>query len=138
MGYFLDIVLPFADEGERLRWSPAVLRLRERLMLLAQGTEDVPQSALIEVTGSIVGHGDEPPMGLIEAYEHRNTVAVSHMDVLLAVWDGRRTGNTADQIGKAVTQGLPVIWIDARRRVTVLPHPGKLGTALGVLAPASA
>ena len=65
------------------------------------------------------------------AYGAGGTTVLNQSDLLIAVWDGERhgkRGGTEETLAKALRQGVPTVWIDARE-----PHGWMLLEAHGAL-----
>ena len=99
-GADLAVVLPFSvDEYKKDFTSAVALRL----------FDDVLQSAAtrFELSGS---HGEDA-----RAYERANEVIVANVDLLVAVWDGKKAAGragTGEVVPGAVARSIPVIVID--------------------------
>ncbi len=70
---------------------------------------------LLERCTSVKVYGRYYDVGLLFA---RNDGLLDVADVVVAVWDGRRTGGTFDTVRKAASRGLSVIHVDVARLET--------------------
>jgi hypothetical protein len=71
-------------------------------------------SRLLAKCESRVAYGRHPAVGLL--FKRNDGLLDFAADgVLVAVWDGRRTGGTFDTVRKAAVRGLPVIHFDVAR-----------------------
>jgi hypothetical protein len=71
-------------------------------------------SAVFELDGN---PNDRP-----RAYEAAGFVMLANIDLLIAIWDGAEAagiGGTAQIVGRAIADGIPVVWID-------VAHPDKM------------
>jgi len=49
------------------------------------------------------------------AYETAGLIMLHNIDLLIAIWNGQEAdgrGGTAEIVGRAITDGMPIIWID--------------------------
>ncbi len=103
-GWQLASVLPFAREAYQADFAaPESLAAYQRLLAASH--------AVFELPG--VHHDDESP----GAYERAGRIVLAQSDIVLALWDGRPAqgrGGTAQIVGEAVAQDIPVIQIDPR------------------------
>jgi hypothetical protein len=73
--------------------------------------------ALLERTLAIFeldGDASERP----RAYEAAGFVMLANIDLLIVIWDGKEAsgiGGTAQIVGRAIADGIPVVWIDPAR-----------------------
>ena len=102
-GFTLEVVLPF-DRREYIKDFGAVgsLETFDKLVFCA--------SSVFELDGD----GKDRP----RAYEAAGFVMLANVDILVAIWNGKEAegiGGTAEIVDRAVSAGIPVIWIDPSR-----------------------
>ena len=99
-GFALEAVLPFARAEFAHDFKTSESRADfERLLALA--------ASVFELAGSL----DARP----RAYEAAGLVMLANIDLMIAIWDGKEAegiGGTAEIVGHAVADGIPVVWID--------------------------
>ena len=99
-GFGLEAVLPLARaEYARDFDTPSSRAAFERLLARSAAVFDLN------------GPADERP----RAYEAAGFVMLANVDLLIAIWDGKEAagvGGTAQIVGRAIADGIPVIWID--------------------------
>ena len=77
------------------------------------------------------GAADERP----RAYEAAGFVMLANIDLLIAIWDGAEVsgvGGTAQIVGRAIADGIPIIWIEPAKPGVMqisLPQAGNLPPA---------
>jgi len=99
-GFGLESVLPF-DRAEYARDFATPESRATFEQMLARS------AAVFELSGA--------PDQRARAYEAAGLVMLANIDLLIAVWDGEEAagiGGTAQIVGRAVTDGIPVLWID--------------------------
>ena len=99
-GFELEVILPFgrAEYGNDFE-TPASRARFEHLFARA--------STVFELSGD----ADERP----PAYEAAGLFMLAKIDLLIAIWDGERAagiGGTAQIVGRAMADGIPIMWID--------------------------
>jgi hypothetical protein len=99
-GFELEVILPFgrAEYGNDFE-TPASRARFEHLLARA--------STVFELSGD----ADERP----PAYEAAGLFMLAKLDLLIAIWDGERAagiGGTAQIVGRAMADGIPIMWID--------------------------
>ena len=98
LGYRINALLPLPAEDYRTDFSPAGAAAFDALLSRSETVlEFPPQSGSREI-----------------GYELAGRATVAHCDVLIALWDGesaRGSGGTAEIVGLALRQGVPVIHI---------------------------
>jgi hypothetical protein len=99
-GFALEAVLPFARaEYARDFKTPESRADFERLLTRA--------ASVFELAG--------PADARARAYEAAGLVMLANIDLLIAIWDGKEAdgfGGTAEIVGHAVGEGIPVVWVD--------------------------
>lgn len=119
-GFGLEAVLPLA-RGEYARDfdTPSSRAAFERLLARSAAVFDLN------------GPADERP----RAYEAAGFVMLANVDLLITIWDGNEAGGvggTAQIVGRAIADGIPVIWIDPAHPSALqlsLPRAGDLPPA---------
>lgn len=98
--FALEVVLPFGrDEYERDFTTPDSRSAYRGLLQRA--------AAVFELNGQ----PDERPA----AYEAAGLIMLSNADLLIVIWDGQAAagiGGTAQIVSRAITDGIPVFWIE--------------------------
>ena len=119
-GFGLEAVLPLARaEYARDFDTPSSRAAFERLLARSAAVFDLN------------GPADERP----RAYEAAGFVMLANVDLLIAIWDGKEAagvGGTAQIVGRAIADGIPVIWIDPANPSALqlsLPRAGDLPPA---------
>lgn len=99
-GFGLEAVLPLAPAEYARDFDTQSSRAAfERLLARSAAVFDLN------------GRADEHP----RAYEAAGFVMLANVDLLIAIWDGKEAagiGGTAQIVGRAIADGIPVIWID--------------------------
>jgi hypothetical protein len=99
----IEAVLPFARaEYARDFATPESHAAFERLLASANSVFELD------------GKADMRP----RAYEAAGLVMLANIDLLIAIWDGGEAtgiGGTAQMVGHAIADGIPVLWIDPTR-----------------------
>jgi hypothetical protein len=119
-GFALEVILPlaraeYARDFETEASRAAFARLLERA------------AAVFDLNGA----ADDRP----RAYEAAGFVMLANIDLLIAIWDGKEAagiGGTAQIVGRAIADGIPVIWIDPANPNAMLisrPQAGDLPPA---------
>ena len=99
-GYSLEAVLPFARAEYARDFETADSRAAFDRLLSAS-------TSVFELDG----RADQRP----RAYEAAGLVMLANIDLLIAIWDGEQAngfGGTAEIVGRAIAEGIPVVWID--------------------------
>ena len=99
-GFELEVILPFGRAEYADDFETLASRARfEHLLARA--------STVFELSGDAV---ERPP-----AYEAAGLFMLAKIDLLIAIWDGQRAagiGGTAQIVGRAMADGIPIIRID--------------------------
>jgi hypothetical protein len=100
-GYVLEAVLPF--------------RRTEYLRDFENSRESTEAFGALLGCAASVFEIDGDPVARPRAYETAGFVMLANIDVLIAIWDGKVAdgiGGTYQIVGRAIAEGIPVIWID--------------------------
>src|SRR5450631_2495066 len=100
-GYVLEAVLPFGRA--------------EYLRDFENSKESSDSFAALLDRAASVFEIDGDPVARPRAYETAGFVMLANIDVLIAIWDGKVAdgiGGTFQIVGRAIAEGIPVIWID--------------------------
>jgi len=102
--------------------------------LLADSSED-SRSEFFELLALAQQVIELPPGSTpVEAYESAGRFILDHIDVLIALWDGkppRGPGGTGQMVAEARARGLPLAWIHAGDRLPGTGIPSFLGPTQG-------
>ena len=119
-GFALEVVLPLArSEYAHDFHTPASRETYERLLGSA--------SSIFELDGA----AEERE----RAYEAAGFVMLAHVDVLIAIWDGKDAagiGGTAQIVSRAIAGGIPIVWIEPEKPAAMRiswPQAGELPPA---------
>lgn len=103
LDYRLEVVLPFRTADYETTFGDASTTQHYRELVAAA-------ARVTELSGSLTDRK--------AAYEAAGRSMAAAADILVAVWDGRPPagrGGTPEIVAYAVSNGIPVIWIDASR-----------------------
>jgi uncharacterized phage-like protein YoqJ len=108
-GFDIVMVMPFAYDNEKGRWSHTTYwpkAQRDRLDYLVKNAQHVH---VVNDTTKVTAKG----------YHARNTALVDHGDVVLSRWDGRGHGGTYNCIKQANGKGVPVFDSDTLKQIGI-------------------
>jgi hypothetical protein len=101
-GFTLESVLPFAKDEYVKHFATEESR--------AKFDELLGSASSVFILDGSTKDQDRP-----RAYETAGLIMLHNIDLLIAIWNGEEAdgrGGTAEIVGRAITDGMPIIWID--------------------------
>lgn len=119
LNYQLTCPMPFKQEEYENDFSPATCQEAdslEKFRELLRKAEKNTRLVRFEMAGNRSTEG--------EAFRNNGQIVLNQSDLLFVVWDGiyqDKHGGTEETLSSALTQNIPVVWIDANA-----PHPWQI------------